>query len=98
MGRVRAKFRLNSYQTSLQTVGYEKDADGKDVYAKPIKEEMRTLNFTPVGAGPGASEEDKMFWRSSPSGSLQMGTVNKAAWEYFELEQDYYLDFTKVEH
>ena len=71
---VRAKFRLNSYSTSMQ--------GGK---------EMRTLNFTPVSSG---SEENKKFWEWTPSGSLQLGTVNPTAWEQFQLEKDYYLDFT----
>jgi hypothetical protein len=60
--------------------------------SKPtVKTEMRTLNFTPVCSG---SEENKAFWRWTPSGSVQLGTVNQEAWKHFEIGKDYYLDFT----
>lgn len=59
--------------------------------------EMRTLNLTPVGPGSDATEEDKLFWSSSPTGSLQLGVVNQAAWEHFELGKKYYLDFSPAE-
>lgn len=55
--------------------------------------EMRTLNFTPVYSTDPKSE-NKTFWEYSPAGSLQLGTVNKAAWERFEIGKEYYLDFT----
>ena len=84
---VRAKFRLNSYTTEL----YDKWVDNKSVG----KVEKRTLNFTPVyGSG---SKENGAFWDATPTGSLQLGIVNQDAWEHFELDKSYYLDFTPVE-
>lgn len=90
---VRAKFKLNSYTTEMQTDGYQK-TDGKDDYSKPVLVEKRTLNFTPVSHG---SEENKTFWEYTPSGSLQLGVVNQAAWTLFELGKEYYLDFTPAQ-
>ena len=84
---VRAKFRLNSYTTEL----YDKWDGNKSVGLL----EKRTLNFTPVyGTG---SEENKAFWDATPSGSLQLGVVNQAAWSEFELGKTYYLDFTPAD-
>jgi hypothetical protein len=83
---VRAKFRLNSYTTQMNHPW----RDGKQQPA----EEMRTLNFTPVTSG---SAENASFFGATPSGSLQLGVVNKAAWEMFELDKEYYLDFTLAE-
>lgn len=77
---VRAKFKLNSYTTSIMNI------DGKDV-------EMRTLNFTPVWSDDPQSE-NKTFWRWTPAGSVQLGTVNEEAWKHFEIGKEYYLDFT----
>jgi hypothetical protein len=77
---VRAKFRLNSYETCL--AGW---TGGK---------ELRTLKFTPVIDG---SPENKKFYSYTPSGSLELGTVNPEAWEKFELGKEYYLDFTLAE-
>jgi hypothetical protein len=90
---VRAKFKLNSFTTELATMGYESGEDGKPDYKKPILEEKRTLNMTPVMASD-ASPENRAFWQASPSGSLQLGVVNKAAWDHFELGREYYVDFT----
>lgn len=57
------------------------------------EQEKRTLNFTPVYSDEPGSE-NKIFWEYTPSGSLQLGTVNQEAWEQFEIGKEYYLDFT----
>ena len=90
---VRAKFRLNSFTTELHTMGYEKGEDDKPDYKKPILEEKRTLNMTPVMSSD-ESPENRAFWQASPSGSLQLGVVNKSAWDQFVLGKEYYVDFT----
>lgn len=76
---VRAKFRLNSYETSKAW------SSGK---------ELRTLKFTPVIDG---SAENKEFYAYTPSGNIELGTVNPSAWEKFELGKEYYIDFSPVE-
>lgn len=84
---VRAKFRLNSYTTEM----FDKWEDGKAIG----KVEKRTLNFTPVyGDGSG---ENREFWDATPTGSLQLGVVNQAAWRDFQLGKAYYLDFTPAD-
>lgn len=93
---VRAKFRLNSYTTTMENkYPHEKEGGGTD-FSRPEPVEKRTLNFTPVGNNGQGSQEDKSFWDATPSGSLQLGVVNQAAWEQFELNAEYYLDFTKA--
>ena len=92
---VRAKFQLNSYTTSLQHVRYEPKADGSGPdFDRPVQKECRTLNLTPVK---GDSPEDKAFWDATPTGSIQLGTVNPEAWKHFEIGKTYYVDFTPVE-
>ena len=93
MGKVRAKFRLNSFTTELHSRYPHKKVDGAPDYGRPEKVEKRTLNFTPVSGDEG---ENKQFWDATPSGSLQLGVVNPEAWEHFELGGEYYLDFTKA--
>lgn len=90
---VRAKFKLDSFESSLQVVGYDKKADGTDDYSKPIVKEMRTLKMTPVYSNDPQSE-NRRFWNASPSGSLNLGVINQDAWKHFELGEEYYLDFT----
>lgn len=70
----------------LNSYTTEKNYDGK---------EKRTLNFTPVTND--KTPENKTFWQYTPSGSLQLGTVNEEAWKQFELGKEYYLDFTPAE-
>lgn len=53
----------------------------------------RTVKLTPVTAGTGASEEDKAFWKYTPSGQLTMQIDNPPASELFEIGKAYYLTF-----
>ena len=55
--------------------------------------EMQTIGLTPVMGG---SEENKTFWRYSPSGEIKLGTINAEAAAQFELGGEYYIDFTKA--
>jgi hypothetical protein len=67
-------------------------------WQKTTPTEKRTLNFTPVTANTNdPKEENSRFWDASPSGSLQLGTINPEAWSQFELGKEYYLDFTPAE-
>lgn len=40
------------------------------------------------------SEENKQFFRYTPSGSINFGCTNDAATAQFEVGKDYYVDFT----
>ena len=96
---VRAKFRYNSHTTELHRTYPHRKAkiEGGTIMERDLdrleETEKRTLNFTPVGDD---SPENKLFWDATPSGSLQMGTLNPEAWKEFELGEEYYLDFTPV--
>lgn len=45
----------------------------------------------------GGSEENDKFFHWTPSGTIQMGVVNKDAFAQFEEGKEYYLDFTPAE-
>lgn len=92
---VRAKFKLDSFESSLQITGYEKKPEGVDDYTKPIVKEMRTLKMSPVYSND-PNSENRRFWNASPSGSLSLGVINQDAWRHFELGEEYYLDFTSA--
>ena len=51
------------------------------------------IKMTPVTTG---SEENESFYRYTPYGQFEMGTVNERAADYFEVGQEYYLDFKKA--
>lgn len=42
------------------------------------------------------SAENEEFFKYTPSGKLEFGTINKAAADMFEEGKEYYLDFTAV--
>ncbi len=73
---VRAKFRVNSYETRLDR-----------------NEELRTIKMSPVVDG---SEENKKYFKYTPYGQIEIGTLNQAAWEQFPLGAEMYVDFTPV--
>ena len=54
-------------------------------------EELRTVHLTAVYDG---SPENKEFFRWTPNGSIQIGMLNKAAWEQFPLGREMFVDFT----
>jgi hypothetical protein len=55
------------------------------------KGELQTIKLAPVMSG---SEENKEFYAASPSGVIELGTVNESARKQFELGKEYYVDFT----
>lgn len=57
-----------------------------------VYEDLHTYGFIPVT---GTSEENKTFFKWTPSGSLSMGVLNPNV--SFEIGKSYYLDFTLVE-
>lgn len=90
----RAKFTYTGYASSLQHTGYEQKPEGGDDRTKPIKQEMRSLKFSPVYANNDPEHENSKFWKYTPMGSIELGTVNEEAWKQFEIGKEYYVDFT----
>ena len=57
----------------------------------------RRVKLAPVYPGKDASEEDKAFWKYTPSGSLEMTIDNPPAADLFEIGKNYYLTFEVAE-
>lgn len=93
---VRAKFKLHKIEIST-TTRYPRKEDGGHDYQAGEAVELRSLHFNPVYANNDPNHENSKFWDASPSGSLVLGTINPAAWNAFELDGEYYLDFTKAD-
>jgi len=77
---VRAKFRVNSYETCLQNAGRDSAAV-----------ECRTVKLSAVYDG---SEENKRFFQYTPNGQITIGLLTPDAWKQFDLGKEYYVDFT----
>ena len=43
------------------------------------------------------SEENKTFFKYTPSGQISMGTINKEAAAQFEVGKEYYIDFSPAQ-
>jgi hypothetical protein len=83
---VRAKFKVQRYETSLTMSRKQGGA------ANEWEEvEVRTIIMQAVVNG---SEENKEFFHATPSGEIRLSTISRAAWEAFELGREYYIDFT----
>ncbi len=54
-------------------------------------QESQTIRLMPVISG---SEENKRFYKYTPSGNIELCTVNPEAGNQFELGKEYYIDFT----
>lgn len=65
------------------------------------KEERMSYNGTketvvklrPVTSG---SKENEEFYKYTPSGNVDLGTINQEAADFFEFGKEYYLDFTEA--
>lgn len=83
MGRkmvVRAKFYVSEVKQSKW-----------NSYGNAEGELLTTIKLNPVT---GNSEENKQFFRWSPAGSIDLGTVNPAVVEQFHIGDEFYVDFT----
>ena len=61
------------------------------------KGEVQTIKLTPVMGAPGGTDENSRFFDATPSGRIELGTVNEDAAKAFELGKAYYVDFTPAE-
>jgi hypothetical protein len=93
---VRAKFTYTGDSRSVINTFPHKKEDGQIGHSRPEPTELRLLKFSPVYANNDPKHENSNFWQHSPTGSIELGTVNKAAWEQFELGKEYYVDFTRA--
>lgn len=57
------------------------------------KGNISTIKLSPVTGG---SEENKQFYAATPSGTIELGTLNQQATDQFELGAEYYVDFSPV--
>lgn len=80
---IRAKFRVNR----INNQEYTDKETNKAVVAS------REVVMNPVYSHDPESENHR-FWKASPSGTLSIWINNPAAYNQFEVGQEYYLDFT----
>lgn len=95
---VRAKFKFDSYETTLSQRPTKRKSDGSLDWQNGVEMvEKRSLKFSPVYANSDPNHENSKFWDASPSGQVTLGTINPEAWAQFGLGKEYYLDFTPAE-
>ncbi len=92
---IRAKFRLNSYETRMHR-GDRLPGTASNDYSDAAFTivETRTLKLSVVSSG---SDENKRFFQSTPTGSLELSMVSPDTWGHFKLNGEYYLDFTPAD-
>ncbi len=56
-------------------------------------EELRRIKLNVVVDG---SPENKEFFKWTPSGQIDIGTLNRKAWEQFPLGREMYVDFSNA--
>lgn len=83
---VRAKFKV---QSITRSASYRYDHDT----GRNVPGEVHTIRLQPVYDG---TEENKQFFASTPSGQIELGVVNASAGSRFDLEGEYYVDFTRA--
>lgn len=79
-----------SVRAKFTVVAIKRQKYGRD-------QEVHTVEMSPVYGNGDANHENTKFWQATPQGRVELGCVNQAAAEQFELGKEYYLDFTKAE-
>lgn len=95
---VRAKFKVTGIKRTMGS------APKRDEGGAPIKDEqgrfsyepaeMWSVEMSPVYGNGDPNHENTKFWASSPSGKLELSTVNKQAVDQLELDREFYVDIT----
>jgi hypothetical protein len=89
MMSVRAKFRVTSRTSQMGAIpAFE---GGKQVGWKSA--EVLTVKLRPVTSDD-AKSENAQFWTSTPSGEITIGCASAESVVEFELEREFYVDFT----
>jgi hypothetical protein len=65
--------------------------EGRDKQGQPCVQ--HTVTLQPVYSS-NPAHENKAFWDATPAGKIELGIVNTAAGEQFELGAEFYVDFT----
>lgn len=86
---VRAKFKVTNIARSM---GSKPQIDGDGV-RRYVPAEIQTIKLTPVYDSNPESENGK-FYNATPSGEIVLGCINESAFSLFELDKEYYIDFT----
>lgn len=58
---------------------------------------METVKLQPVYKSSDSEDENSKFWAATPNGEIWLGTINMHAAEYFEINGEYYIDFTRAD-
>jgi hypothetical protein len=87
MANTRAKFKVTQI---TKMMGSRRVGDSYE------PAELQNVTLSPV-YGDDPSSENRKFWDASPSGKIELGILNKEAWKNFELDKEYYVDFTPAE-
>jgi hypothetical protein len=69
-------------------------AEGYD-YEKKEPTLLYDLEFVPVS---GTSEENKKFWKATPSGTFKFSTINAEAAKMFQFGHEYFVIFKEAAH
>ena len=91
---VRSKFKVNKIERTLSSKRDGVDDKGRDRY---VNVEMNTIVMSPVYANNDPEHENSKFWNATPSGEIRLGVINLEAALEFELDKEYYVDFSPAD-
>lgn len=91
---VRAKFKVVRIERAAANVP---DGTNESGQSKWKQGELQTVILSPVYSNGDPEHENTKFWQATPQGEIKLGCVNQAAGQYFELNKEYYIDFSDPE-
>lgn len=89
---VRAKFKVTKIDRQMGSKGVV-GADGKMTY---VPAEVQTVHLSAVYGNGDPNHENTKFWQASPSGGITLTCVNAEAVAQFDLDREFYVDFTEA--
>jgi len=58
---------------------------------------MKSIKLVPVLKNVDPESENSRFWAASPNGEIRLGTINMDAAAQFEINAEFYIDFTRAD-
>lgn len=88
---MRCKFRLDNINRCIgqYPTGEVDPKTGRQIYGP---RELHTVIMSPVYGNGDPEHENTKYWAASPSGRLEIGTVNASAVAHLQLGAEYYID------
>ena len=94
---VRAKFKVQRIERFMTSKAVRRELADHSVRSEYVPCEAWNIVMAPVAGGGDPNHENATFWNATPGGEIKLMTVNADAVKAFDLDGEFYVDFTPAD-